>query len=249
MPMKRKANHLMSYFDILEACAEPGCPLCRLSERSTDRYLASVMGEYVNDSGTRAGLRRSLGYCNEHAWRLPDTGAGAALGIAIVYLDLLTQMLKQLRESRFDGARKMSLRRLREMLDWTVPASATEAVVQRLHAQARCPACARRETMERIALVSLLEALAQDDQRMLAALEESSGLCLPHLRQALELVRDRLAYARLVQVSTGKLGELTQELREFIRKVDYRFNQEDRGAEQDSWQRAIAWMSGARGMR
>jgi DNA-binding transcriptional MerR regulator len=95
----------------------------------------------------------------------------------------------------------------------------------------------------------MLKALAQDDERMQAALRSSAGLCLPHLRRALALARDPAAFERLLAITQEKMAELAGELDEFIRKNDYRFSQEGFGAEGDSWRRAIAWMVGARGVR
>ncbi len=82
----------LSYFDIVDACAQPGCPLCRLSAGVVQRYPDTIVYEYVNDPALHDQLSRSLGYCNEHAWRLPDVSGGAALGVAIVYRDQMKQL-------------------------------------------------------------------------------------------------------------------------------------------------------------
>jgi len=247
LSMGKRHPRLLSYFDVLEACAEPGCPLCRLSERKVNRYLDGIMYEYVNDPGTRGQLRRSLGYCNEHAWRLPETGGGPALGIAIIYRDLAGQALSRLENPRYAAPRRFSLRRLVEVLDRDRPTAATESVLRRLEEQ--CPACAHRDTMEDIALIAVLEALARGDERMQTALNASSGLCLPHLRRALELVRDEVAFECLAKIAQEKLAALNDELGELLRKSDYRFNKGDFGPERDSWRRAIAWVAGSRGVR
>ena len=39
------------FFDLLEACAETGCPVCRLSLITARRYLADILYEFVNDPG------------------------------------------------------------------------------------------------------------------------------------------------------------------------------------------------------
>jgi hypothetical protein len=247
--MTQRELTLQSYFDVLDACAKPGCPLCRLSEQVVNRYLDAILYESVNDPGIREQLHRSLGYCSEHAWRLPDTGGGASLGIAIIYRDLLGQILKRLGKARFVPTHKLSLRQAQEFLDLGKPAAATEAAVQSLQSEAACPACGERDRMETIALIAMLKALAQEDERMQAALKSSAGLCLPHLRRALELARDQAAFERLLAIAQEKMAELAGELDEFIRKNDYRFNKEGFGAEGESRRRAIAWMVGAKGVR
>jgi hypothetical protein len=247
--MLKKDLTLRSYFNLLEACAKPGCPVCRLSEQVVNRYLDAIMYENVNDPGTREQLHRSLGYCSEHAWRLPDTGGGASLGIAIIYRDLLRRAMGELENARFAPANKLSLRRAQEFLDPEKPTVATEAVVRRLQPEAECPACAHRDMMETIALTAMLNALAQNDERMQAALKTSVGLCLPHLRRALELTRDETAFENLLAMTKEHLATLANELDEFIRKSDYRFNKDGFGPEGDSWRRALAWMVGAKGVR
>jgi len=97
-----------SYFDLLEACSEPGCPVCRISLKLARRYVDSILYEYVNDPGVRDEIRRSRGYCNEHAgWMLDVRGAG--LGIAIFQRDIvqtvleLTEVLPDGRNARQSG--------------------------------------------------------------------------------------------------------------------------------------------------
>jgi len=76
------------FYDLLEALAEPGCPLCSLVARTRWRYLDNLAYENVNDPGVREKLRTSLGFCNRHAWyfmvRVRET-----FGAAIIYRDLL----------------------------------------------------------------------------------------------------------------------------------------------------------------
>ena len=81
---------------------------------------------------------------------------------------------------------------------------------------------------------------------MQAALRESAGLCLPHLRRALERLRDEASFDFLVEVSTEKLRALEAGLDEFIRKNDYRFAGEGFGPEATSWREVIAMMVGER---
>jgi hypothetical protein len=128
------------------------------------------------------------------------------------------------------------------------PSTATEATVHSLQAREQCPACLHRNTMETLALTSMLEALPKDKQ-MRSALEASSGLCLPHLRRALELTRDKATFTVLLEIAREKIAKLRTELDEFIRKNDYRFNSQGFGPEGDSWRRAISWLAGASRVR
>jgi hypothetical protein len=222
----------MSYHEVREACAQAGCPLCRLATEAVDRYLDAILYEDVNDPEMRAKLSASQGYCHTHAWRLTAQG-GSALGIAIVYQDLVRQAARRLAGARLEPGGL--LRR-----------AGTGAAVRALTPEARCPACAHRDEMERLSLTTLVEALAQRDKAMQAALEGSAGLCLPHLRRALEVTQDEAGFAFLRGLMEAKLKALAAELDEFIRKNDYRFSHEGFGAEGDSWQRAIGVVVGER---
>jgi len=81
---------------------------------------------------------------------------------------------------------------------------------------------------------------------MADALQESDGLCLPHLRLALELVRNVSACERLLAIHREKLQSLRAELTEFIRKNDYQFRAEGIGSEGDAWLRAVGLIVGGR---
>ena len=232
-----------SHFDIIDACAQPGCPLCRLSTAIVQRYLDAVIYEYVNDPAMHDQLSRSLGYCNEHTWRLPDVSGGAALGVSIVYRDLLNDILQQLGQARYERPR-----------GWFKPGgqrskSAAHLAAASLEPQVGCPACAHRDQMEQLALTALVQALARADPPMQSALQSSTGLCLVHLRRALALAPNAAAFNFLRDVTDGQLARLVAELTEYIRKCDYRFSDEVFGPEADSWRRALAAVVGARGLR
>lgn len=229
-----------SYFELIEACAQPGCPMCRLMADIDGRYLTSIMHETVTDPDIRLKLRRSMGFCHKHTWGLLDAGAGARLGIAIIYHDFLEQVNKKLADATFQPSGGFSLRRAKESLNRNHPATATEALVRQLEPQDPCPACLHHEELEVISTVTLIEMIGKEDERMLAALKSSAGLCLPHLRRALELTRDETTFKLLVSLTTETIIQLQTELAEFRRKNDHRFLDESlTPQESDSWRRAL----------
>jgi len=218
------------YSDLFEACARPGCPLCRVSLAFLRSYLDSTMYERVNDPGVRAALRDARGYCNTHAWMLTE-GHGVVLGAAILQRDVLNTVLEVTDVAPLGrGARQYA-----------------QDILRRLRPAAECPACAHRRMMEDIAIQTLLKYL--DDARLAAALDETSGLCLPHFSRALELVEDTDQLQRLVRFQRRALARLRDELSELIRKHDYRFTDEGFGQEGDSWLRATGVVSAERGVR
>jgi len=218
--------------DLIEACAQAGCPVCRLTEAAVSRYLDALLYELVNDIEMRDRLRRSFGCCNAHAHQLLKM-VGASLGIGILYRDLVNTALNQLEQVKFTSARGLRLRAVQE----------TPAI---LTPQDGCPACAYHAEKEKRLLTIMLDSL--NDERVRTALQASAGLCLPHLRRAFQLARDEATFEILVALTRDRLTALRAELDEFIRKNDYRFRDEGFGPEGDSWRRAIAQIVGREGM-
>lgn len=234
-----------SYFEIIEACAQPGCPMCRLMADIDRRYLTSIMHETVTDPDIRIKLRRSQGFCHQHTWGLPNAGAGARLGVAIIYHDFLGRIAETLKQGDFKPAGGLSLRRAKENFNRHEPALATSAVVQQLKPEAPCPACLHHDELETISIITLVEMLAKEDERVLSALKASEGLCIPHLRRALELTRHDNAFKQLTAMTLAKISALQTELAEFARKNDHRFLGEAlTEQEASSWRRALDFMVG-----
>ncbi len=235
-----------SYHNIVQACAEPGCPLCRLSEKTVTAYLGALMYELVNDPESRDQLPETLGFCNPHAHHLL-TFTGSALGIGIIFRDVVNLCCQRLEAAAYTPPKGAPVRRVQEALDRRQPAAASEAAVRALSPHQPCPVCVQQDKMETLALTALADGLR--DEKLQTALRGSAGLCLPHLRRALAAVRSREAFEALVAITREHYGQLRAELDEFIRKNDYRFQHEGMGAEGDSWKRAVSQMTGVRGLR
>src|SRR5258708_23349367 len=85
------------YQTLLYACMEEGCPLCRLTQESTYRYLEAWKYEYFTDVEIRDELRHSKGFCHTHTWQLAHMGA--SLQLAQTYRAILEDVAEQLQES------------------------------------------------------------------------------------------------------------------------------------------------------
>jgi uncharacterized protein DUF6062 len=227
-------------YDFIEACREPGCPVCRLEARTVERYIDRLFYESVNDIETRERLRASLGFCREHAWLAMDKKLGSALGFAIIYQDVIDNVLRELQSNSVPPVtRRWStlLKKIPEQVSGTV-----KRVLYALTPQKHCLACQQRDKSLHIILSSLVENL--DNAETITALKSSDGLCLPHLKKTFEMVRDPAAIDLLLRVHREKLESLRDELAEFIRKNDYRFKDEGFGTESDAWRRAVAKVIG-----
>lgn len=213
------------YFELQDALAAGGCPLCRLGRRAAGRYIETLNYEGVNDPGLRRALREAHGLCHRHAWQWAQL-RGSPLGVAIVYRNLVKDVAEVVEEQAEGRGTGRSGRR---------------SAATRLAPAGRCPACrAEDEAVQRYGrtLLAWLE-----HEALATAYMSAGGLCLLHLRELLALADD--AQARTVLTWQGKIyRELIGQLDEFIRKHDHRFSHEPFGAEKDSWIRAMAMLAG-----
>ena len=213
------------FFEVEDALAKPGCPLCRLTTASVLQYFAALGYEQVNDVALRDELRANGGFCPRHAWLFWEQ-SGNRLGVAIIYRDVLANATRGLRGGRAAvsglGRRVSSLFR-------------SDAGPSDEPEQRACTACRYERDAERRYRSTLLEHLGAPDVRERFA--ASSGLCLPHLSRALTGSDGETGW--LQQDAERRLGALVDELDEYIRKHDYRFRHEGFGTEEDAPRRAI----------
>jgi hypothetical protein len=230
------------YYDLLETSTSPGCPVCKVVLNLLDRYLDSMFYESVNDVPNRELLRKSMGFCNQHAWRLHDGKAGNALGIAIIYHDIITNLLRRLPEVEAENGQKKVKSILNRFTKQSGDSSKT--AVLDLSSKEDCPACKHSQHLSRLTTTILLIYL--QDERLKPAFEASEGLCIPHLKQAIDQNTDETNLSILLTSSREKLAALNAELSEFIRKNDYRFRDEGFGSEGNSWRKALSALIGER---
>jgi hypothetical protein len=95
-----------TYENLIAACAQPGCPVCRVARDVELRYLDRLFYEQVNDYNSRVRFRASIGFCAEHAQMACDELSGKSLGLAILYEDLLRIAQEQIEKGCNIGAAK-----------------------------------------------------------------------------------------------------------------------------------------------
>jgi len=223
MTPSRKSSSRFSHYELLEACAQTGCPVCRVGAHSVKRYLKSVFYEYVNDVDTRARLNKRLGVCEEHVQLLLGTRIADTLGASIIYENIVKILLREFPSPSSSASPnpKESARRISGFMN-TAKNNGT------------CPACRQRDAIITHTLQEMSAALG--DEKLQAALQESDGLCFPHLSQLLERLEKPEDAAFLVELTRSKLIARQSEMAEVIRKNDYRS-----GSEKITREEAIAW--------
>jgi DnaJ-domain-containing protein 1 len=222
------------YHELRDALAGEACALCALTQRGLRRYLDALAHEGVGDERLRAEIRAARGFCAAHGQML--RAARDALGAAILQRDVLESLRRDL-----SGVQPQlgSLEgRLRRAMRRSSPAM--------LRPPRPCTACEQLADIEGAYLSGLLGGIGTGT--LLDALGESAGLCVPHLRAALQRAPDVQTFERLRAAQLLVWQRLAGELDEFIRKQDYRFTIEPIGPEADSWVRAIALISGRPGL-
>lgn len=224
------------YHDLREAMDGAGCPICALLQRSLRRYIDGICYEGVGDQRTRAVIRAARGFCADHGRML--RAARDALGAAIIHRDVLANLARELEAAHYTPPSLEA--RLRRAVRRT---SRPHAL---LAPERPCLACEYLREQDTVYGEGLARHIA--DGTIVAALRDSAGLCVPHLRAAFGRVADAQSFERLRDAQIAVWARLGEELDEFIRKQDYRFQAERGGVESDSWRRAIDLISGEPGL-
>jgi hypothetical protein len=223
-----------SFYDLVETFAQPGCAICNLLLRDAERYLDSLLYEYVTETETNNAFRAGRGLCNEHGWQLTRF-KGRVLGTAILYEAAVDEVLKIVEATPAQSSLPQWLGKLSR----TNPSQLADV----LEPQGPCLVCETLARSEQIYVEAFSQHLAEPVLEK--AYRNSDGLCLPHFRHALRQPQDS---GLLIEIQVALWEKLKAELGEFIRKNDYNFADESIGAEGDSWLRAIRRMGGEKGI-
>ena len=236
--LTKKLGKHTPYFELVDAQALPGCPICRLTDKAPDRYLDSLLYEAVLDPDVRAKLKDAQGFCSHHADMLRRR-PGRALGVALIYRDIIRTVTEHLERGEYRPAPSLLDRALRRQHGAT-------AVVASLTRAGRCPACVLADQSEKTFLDLMLAHI--HDDTLHGAYAQGDGLCLAHLIGSLERVSSEEAFQRLVEPQLARYRVMLRDLDEFIRKHDHRFRGEKFGEEGDVWLRAMNAILGGAGM-
>jgi len=212
-----RPTRFVAFHQLVDACGQPGCPVCRCLRELAVRALDGLLYEQVTDPETRARLERSWGFCNWHAWLTREV-SHAGLGVAIVYEGLLARI-----RERLEGTRR----------ELTAAAASAGSAWRRLWRRARsggfvrarterapCPACLMLGRAEAGYLRVVLDAIEEPD--FARAYAGSAGVCLPHLTLALARFPRHAGRARLLERTARTLDDLARDLRAFVDRHDYR---------------------------
>lgn len=223
---------------LVEAFRASACVLCVLARQHNPRYVETLLHEAVMDVAQRDTWRAARGLCSWHAWMALEVPQSAS-NVAILYDDVLQHDLTHLAPVLHTGSAPGR---------WPWPRRFGGRFYAWLHAWRRCQpcqACALWLQQERLYSDVLLDDWQETTIRL--GFDASNGLCWPHFLGIVNRYHAHPHVAALVAVQQTCLARLQRELREFLRKQDYRFAHEPYGREADAWQRVVALYAGGRG--
>ena len=221
---------------------EKGCPICRLGLRTADHYLTVYCSDNVTDIDIRATVREANGFCNVHAWRLPDQRD--ALGLAITYADIIKNLRLQLENHDPDSrGRRLPAWAFRLLRDWRGRLRRGKVFKR----PQPCPVCMEQYRAERRYAATFADYAG--DEMLIERYREGDGLCLPHLQLVLASAADDAAVNLVAGAEVKRWRELYGLLDEIVRKADYRFSSEEiTPQERAALTRVLAIVSGDRGL-
>ena len=223
--------------DLTEAFRQPDCPVCRLIERDVQQYIDGFFYESITVVERRAEIRSARGFCPPHGAIL--AGHSRALGTAIMHHDVLNDVLRGFPGDNQENQRRTTpIQALQQAF-----APLRQRVLQALQPKHVCVLCAHERHQERVVLEALLEGMR--GQLMCSEFTHSGGLCLPHLRAALEIRSARAESARALIEAQGEImRRLRDQLALFIHKNNGSYESSTIGEEAHAPARATRMVSG-----
>jgi hypothetical protein len=189
------------------------CPLCRVAHKADREYIWHFFDEGADQGESIDTVRNAFGVCAEHIEmlrRIDLDGMRSTLAISAMFADVFSGIVDDLASLAPDAPFR----------------------------PARCPACANRDHQLRTNAGHLVDDLATSPGRR-DTFRGSPGLCFAHFELAWEVAQGLEDRQLLLDVQRSAAQSLLHELREHVRKQDDKFRNESKGAERDSWLRAI----------
>jgi hypothetical protein len=225
--------------DLLKACKQPGCPVCFLEQRAVDAYMQNVFRDKENNQIVRNDIRDSLGLCREHTRRMLDLRLNKTISAAAGYHNVFLSVIQHL---NVVPLQPKPVRRPLFSRKHPQPASKFENVIQALSPNLPCPVCRMSGIFTHNVLEILIGSLKENT--MQKALGSSSGLCLPHLRQAFSQIQDLDSCQVLLSQSIERYEILRRHLVDQIRLIENPKDQKGSPTETKIWQEVVSAISG-----
>jgi hypothetical protein len=227
-------NHL------IDAMEKPGCPICRLFREASERAVESFLWENVNDPQVRQGIIASYGFCGPHTRLMVARElftSSVPVGANIIYEHLgrlVAGELSGLRPSSRQGGSSISGLGAR-LRAWLKKAGLGKFNAARLQPRGECPVCEAGNTAALNSLFVLCEEVRKQGD-VHSVYQAADGLCLGHLRTALDLHSERFpdALRFLMDNTIARLTQQSAHMNEFIRKNNWSYRDEKPSEAEDT---------------
>jgi len=226
-------NESTRHHDLLKAFDEAHCPVCRLVLRDSQKDIFNMFQDRINKVDTHLAFRAGRGLCNAHGWQMVAT-KGSAITVAVMYESTVFELLKHANQI---GPGASGFGRL------LGGASVGAAAADKLEPTGDCILCAGMNRSEEAYLEILATQIRIEEMRRKFA-ESPGGLCLPHVRLLLRKLNTAQDVRWLLDLQKDKWQNLQDSLKSFIEKNEQNIPHWNMGADGDSWQRAVRYLSG-----
>ena len=226
-----------TYVDLIDQLGRRGCAVCGLILRDENRYIDSLLYEFVNDTDIQQAFRHGRGLCNHHSWLLTHH-YGYSLGVSILFEAALDEVINILESENSSS----QFRRLETAVSGRFSGKGNSILADKLDSKIPCLVCTSLAEAEARYLTTF--AKYWSDITLQTTYQQSNGLCLPHFRDVLRRISEPKEYALLIEIQRAKWKTLKAELAQYQIKTAYNYVGEAIGAEADSWRRAVTSLTG-----
>jgi hypothetical protein len=194
------------------------CPLWRVVHKADREFMWHFFDEGVDQGDSIDAVRRAFGFCDEHIdmlRRIEMEGMKSTLAISTMFANTFAGIVQDLEALSPRGSFHRS----------------------------PCPACANRDERVQANAKYLLDELATSPGHR-ERFETSPGLCFGHFELVWDAAQTDEDRKLILSVERTAASALLRDLQEHVRKHDNKFRHEPKGAERDSWRRAIFMTAG-----
>jgi hypothetical protein len=238
---------LFTLLDLRNVLLKPGCPICQIRKKSVRRYIDVLVYERVNDVDPRIRYREGMGYCPEHTRLVAATGQKTEekpREMNILYKSLAGFVKEVISEYPIPRKRPNLLRLVILRL---FRSRFSLISTKDLTSKSTCRICQIADESALLGLETLMQCLQDPREQVYTLFPNSDGICLPHLRTALQVYAARYPSATLIlkDYAVNCLQHWEQDMGEYIRKQALQDRHEKVLPEEETaWFHAVAFFTG-----
>jgi hypothetical protein len=214
-----KMKRGLGWIDLKEAIKAEGCPICYIMNKSLMRYFENLLHEFALDVAVHKKMIAAMGMCNIHTWVFAEFSD--KLGIASLFETTLHKEIKLLKrtselgknELPDDFKNKKKLEKHKKLIN------------EQLSPKGYCLSCEHQRESESFYTHEILT-LWSDDQFRKYYEKDDLLLCRSHFLFLVEECERKEIIDYYLATQRSKLDKINFQFSEFLRKHDYRFQNE-----------------------